>query len=145
MRLFSGRGTRRRLTEPEMRAEIVRLTRDNQQLVKVNAAWAARDKVSAAAIAELEKERGWFHDRWIEVGEKSIEDGEVIAALELRAAELKITVTKLEEIAGPLVDPEVTAETASPIFAEVVEARSGDVTQNIRVTSLAKADLVGAL
>lgn len=93
----------------EVRAERDRMAADKAEL-------AARLKAADELIGNLVQERNWFHDRWIEAGQRAVEAETVVGCLEGQLAEERQKVADLEAIAGPHVP---ATETESPIYSEV--------------------------
>jgi hypothetical protein len=126
---FAGRGARGQ-SPKELRLASDRLTSD----------LGDRDRRLAAAkaeIATLVEERDWFHERWIEVGERVGQAERVAGDLEADLASARCKVAALEVIAGPYVDPDASAE---PVFAAVQAERNGEITREFRALTAGVAD-----
>jgi len=82
---------------------------------------AERDAWLVAAdqlVGQLVLERDWFHQHWLEDGNRAYEAECVVGHLETQLDEERAKVTALEQIAGPYTD---SANTPSPIFNEVTQ------------------------
>jgi len=125
---FSTRGKRGQ-TPAQVRRERDQLAADKATL---------QDQLEAARelIAELEEQRDWFHDRWIEVGHRDIASSLAAAHLAEQLTEALKKLRDLEAIAGPHVD---SVDTPSPIYSEVTQdipLPDGETTLSIPVMSL---------
>jgi hypothetical protein len=91
------------------------------QLAERDTQLAERDAWLVAAdqlVGQLVLERDWFHQHWLEDGNRAYEAECVVGHLEAQLDEERAKVTALEQIAGPYTD---SADTPSPIFNEVTQ------------------------
>ncbi len=130
---FGGRGGRRQ-TPAEVRTE-------RDQLAADLAALAERLTAARQLIDTLTEDCGWFHDHWVEVGERAIQAETVAACLEDQLAEANRKVIAMERIAGTYVDSSTAPE---PLYAAVAERRDGEVTREFRALT-AGPEPIGAV